>query len=232
MNQQSEEKRNIVSVDMELVSRVVSESVNAALKALQAEIENNVATNEGIQHQHAQSVDDFVASGLPTLDLPTPPAKLFREPNQELESIELTAPQLIEVRGSEAPWILKAKEYIDKQEIDHNAELQAFLGIDPAKIAWCAYFVKAVLTACVLPTLNSGRAADWVHYGTECGKVPGAIAVFDAGNVPGGHVGFITEGDKILGGNQGDMVRYNNLGWYLDNKRLLGYRCPPGYALV
>ena len=201
--------------EIDLVAKIVSLAVSNAMEALKQEMDSNVLTNHGLKEP--QTLDQMV-TGLPEPDftLPDPPAP--NPPRVETQNIE--------VSGDESPWVQKAVEYLNKQEIDDNETLKAFLGIDPAQVPWCAYFVKSVLAACGLPTLNSGRAADWAHYGQPCSNRPGAIAVFD------GHVGFVTSGDKLLGGNQGDMVRYNNLGWYLSNRQVLAFRCPPGYSLV
>ena len=135
-------------------------------------------------------------------------------------------PAIEKIDGNEAPWVLKAREFFGKDEKDNNAELQAFLGINPEQTPWCAYFADKVLGACGLPTVNSGVAADFANYGEPCEVKNGAIAVFE------GHVGFVVNDTKILGGNQGDMVKENNLAWYEQNKQLLGYRCPEGYELL
>ena len=134
---------------------------------------------------------------------------------------------LIEIpEGEEAPWVQVARTFFHKNEIDDNEELKEFLeGIDPAEIPWCAYFVDKCLEMSGCNPLNSGRAADFEKYGKPCEKREGAIAVFD------GHVGFVVANEKILGGNQGDMVRENNLAWYLKNKTFLGYRFPDGYVV-
>ena len=136
-------------------------------------------------------------------------------------------PKDISVSGEDAPWIQKAREYFGMDEKDDHAVLSELMGgIDPEKTPWCAYFVDEILGKCGLPKQNSGLAADFANYGVECEKANGAIAVFD------GHVGFVVKDTKILGGNQGDMVKENNLQWYHDNRKFLGYRCPKGYKLT
>ena len=149
------------------------------------------------------------------------------EANVRPESREMPSePEtLIEIpAGEDAPWIAVARTFYHKDEIDDNAELQAFLGIDPAETPWCAYFVDKCLEKAGCKPLNSGLAADFAEYGQPCEECEGAIAVFD------GHVGFVVANGKILGGNQGDMVRENNLAWYHANKKVLGYRFPDGYV--
>ena len=56
----------------------------------------------------------------------------------------------------------------------------------------------------------------------------GALGVFEGET--GGHVGFV-RGDKLLGGNQGDSVKYSNLAWFKSNMKLLGYRWPSDYPI-
>lgn len=136
------------------------------------------------------------------------------------------APQVLQVDGNTAPWVEKAREFFGMDEKDNHAELEAFMHINPETTPWCGYFVDHVLGACGLATTNSGRAADFATYGTPCEKQNGAIAVF------ANHVGFVVNDTKILGGNQGDMVKENNLAWYEQNMELLGYRCPEGYELT
>ena len=56
----------------------------------------------------------------------------------------------------DAPWIAVALKTIIKTRYDDNAELQAFLGIDPAETPWCAYFVDKCLEKAGCKPLNSG----------------------------------------------------------------------------
>ena len=140
---------------------------------------------------------------------------------------EETRPAVKRIEGNTAPWVLKAHEFFGMDEKDNHAQLSALMGgIDPEQTPWCAHFVSAVLRECGLSWNSSGVAAEYQNYGAPCEKQNGAIAVFD------GHVGFVVNDTKILGGNQGDMVKENNLAWYEQNKQLLGYRCPEGYELT
>ena len=146
--------------------------------------------------------------------------------------------KVIEIDGMQAPWMIEGFQWEGKNEIDDEDELTEFLGInpnddDPDGLPWCGAWSGKVMQKMGINTIDSLRAVDYIAVGTECGCVDGALAVFDGGHVGGGHVGFVCDnGTKILGGNQGDSVRKNNLAWYLQNKTLLGYRCPDGYKLV
>ena len=138
--------------------------------------------------------------------------------------------------GEMPPWVTKAYEYNGLMESDDRDVLEPFLGINPddqaGGLPWCAAFVSKTLEECGIQSTESLTAVDYANWGQECEKKDGAIAVFGPGNIPGGHVGFIVNnGTKILGGNQGDMVRENNLAWYEQNKKLLGYKWPSEYQV-
>lgn len=126
-----------------------------------------------------------------------------------------------EIDYEHTPWMDEAMKWFGKSEDDDNAELAEFLGIDPAETPWCAAFVDKVLENTGYPSTGSLRASDFAGYGRECDCIDGAVAVFD------GHVGFVAKnGNKILGGNQGDSVKYNNLAYYHKKKKFLGYYWP------
>lgn len=95
---------------------------------------------------------------------------------------------------------------------------QAGITIDPAKLAWCAAFINAVLAANGLPTAKGAsggattRAADFKNYGTGVGLAdarPGDIVVLrPQARGTSGHVGlfsgFDEKGDvRLTAGNQG-----------------------------
>ena len=158
-------------------------------------------------------------------------------PNKEATREIITESLIIEIDGMQAPWIIEGLKWVGKNEIDDEEELTDFLGInpnddDPDGLPWCGAWAGKILGDAAVPTINSLRAVDYINYGEPCECVNGALAIFDAGRIPGGHVGFVIDDTKILGGNQGDSVRKNNLAWYLENKTLLGYRCPVGYRLT
>ena len=99
------------------------------------------------------------------------------------------------------PWLTKILEFEGHDEVDHNAELTAFLGIDPEETPWCAAIVTKCLEACGKPTLGL-RARDYADYGQEGDGSVGDIAVWRS------HVGFVADDDgNIIGGNVTNMVR-------------------------
>ena len=173
--------------------------------------------------------------------------KIIREIFQEVASgVEITpdkvqmvvgdSPELVAeteslieiIDGLQAPWVIEAYKWEGLHEGDDREELEAFMGVNPdgeeGGVAWCAYFIEAVMKACDIEGANSGLAADWATWGTECEARDGAIAVYD------GHIG-ICIGDGIFGGNQGQMARLNKRRvWFDKNRTLLGYRCPPGFV--
>lgn len=119
------------------------------------------------------------------------------------------------------PWLTEAKKWEGLDEVDDNEKLQAFLGIDPEEVSWCAAFANKVLEATGYKTTGTLRARDFAQYGEDCECQTGAIAVFRS------HVGFVSDDEsKLLGGNQGNMVKESNLQWYHDNMVFLGYRWP------
>lgn len=142
--------------------------------------------------------------------------------------------RLIAVGGGDPiPWLVEAQRWEGKSEVFDQEELTGYLGVNPndkdGGVPWCAYFVNAVMRECGIEGTGSGAAASFENWGSECGVVDGAIAVYGPGAIPGGHVGFVV-GSGLFGGNQGDSARLNrNRGWFDQNKTLIGYRCPPGY---
>lgn len=102
-----------------------------------------------------------------------------------------------------------------------NAALQALfaaakIDIDPAKVAWCAAFINAILASKGLPTSGSQLASSFNKYGSET-KNPekGDIVVLKPqARGSSGHVGFFEgfaeNGDvRVLGGNQGKFGSVN-----------------------
>ena len=116
-------------------------------------------------------------------------------------------------------WMQVAEGLKGLHEIDDNEELQDFLGCDPELTPWCAAFVNQCLQEAGHTGIGSLRARDFADWGEECDKKDGAVAVFKS------HVGFV-KGEKLLGGNQGNMVKESNLDWYHKNMEFLGYRWP------
>lgn len=147
-------------------------------------------------------------------------------------------PELIEVTGAEAPWYLKAMEFLGLDEAEDQEELEDFLGINPNEKTggqpWCAYFIVAVFGAIGIKWGQSGRAVDHAEYGYKIDEpIDGAIVIFEGGFLSGGHIAIVCEGGtKMLGGNQRNMVKLNNLAYYIANSNLVGYYVPHGYKLV
>ena len=151
--------------------------------------------------------------------------KLETAANALNELLEMAKESRLDVPQEEThdpyPWLTEARKWEGLDEVDDNEKLQAFLGIDPEEVSWCAAFVNQVLVATGCKSTGSLRARDFADYGEECEEQTGAIAVFRS------HVGFVSDNDgKLLGGNQSNMVRESNLQWYHDNMVFLGYRWP------
>ena len=118
------------------------------------------------------------------------------------------------------PWLTKMLEFEGLDEIDHNAELAAFLGIDPEETPWCAAIVTSCLKACGKPALGL-RARDYADYGEEGDEEIGDIAVWRS------HVGVVCDGDgNVIGGNVSNMVKRSPLAgsdkdWF---RNFIGFR--------
>jgi len=131
--------------------------------------------------------------------------------------------------------VYDAAQLMGKHEVRDNPELREFLGVDPARIEWCAAFVNAVLHANDIPGSDSVSqypltARSFLQWG-ETVNEPGLgdIVVFPRGNSSWqGHVGFylmsyIIDGEEhylILGGNQDDSVTAE----YFPASKALGIR--------
>ena len=131
-----------------------------------------------------------------------------------------------------------ASKFLDKHEVRDNGALAAFLNtasgntgkLDPAKTAWCARFVNAVLTKQGYKGTGSDMARSLLNFGEATSKpIKGDVVVLSRGNPKSGqgHVGFYAgETDAhvyVLGGNQGDAVNVKAF----PKNRVLGYRRPP-----
>lgn len=133
-----------------------------------------------------------------------------------------------------------ARQFVGLDEKRNGAVIGSFIKsmtgkkLDPAKTAWCAAYVNAVLAASGVEGTDSNLARSFLNFGTETTKPKrGDLAVFTRGDPNGwqGHVGFyageVTKNGqkyiKVLGGNQSDGV---NEALYPAN-RLLSYRRPP-----
>jgi uncharacterized protein (TIGR02594 family) len=114
-----------------------------------------------------------------------------------------------------------AKQYLDFSAKKHRQELKEFIGIDPARIDWCAAFVNAVLRELQIPGSESVSeyplvARSFLQWGKRVKEpIPGDIVVFPRGTEAWqGHVGFYYGTEykngikyyQILGGNQNKSV--------------------------
>jgi uncharacterized protein (TIGR02594 family) len=106
---------------------------------------------------------------------------------------------------------------------------------------WCASFVNWVVEKAGFEGTGSAWSHSWKRWGDGLTKPAiGAVAVIDWGLVyPGdkdykgkGHVGFVvgksaTKRIVLLGGNQGDMVKYAGF----KKKHIVAYRVPKGFKV-
>lgn len=98
------------------------------------------------------------------------------------------------------PWLTLMLEWEGKDEVDDNAELQKFLGVDPEDTPWCA----AMLTTCLGQTGQKYmglRARDYAQYGEEGDGTEGDIAVWRS------HVGVVVNEQEVIGGNVSNEVK-------------------------
>lgn len=104
-----------------------------------------------------------------------------------------------------------AKSYVGLHEREHRQTLKRTLGVDPARVPWCGYFLAHVVRKSGMkPPAGYGRAISWAKWGRS---VPvrqaraGDIAVVRGGR----HVGVVSHvsGGKVylVGGNQSNRVR-------------------------
>lgn len=98
-------------------------------------------------------------------------------------------------------------------------ELNAFLGIDPVRIEWCAAFVNSVLEMNGIEGTDSLLARSFLNWGNEVDQPKeGDIVVLPRGRSAWqGHVAFFAGETTInnvsyyvlLGGNQENKVTYD-----------------------
>jgi uncharacterized protein (TIGR02594 family) len=126
-----------------------------------------------------------------------------------------------------------AETLIGRGEVPDREMIQEYLetggaGMDPATQAWCAAFVNATLAKTGVEGTGSPAARSFMNWG-EGVDAPrrGDVAVFSRGDPNGwqGHVGFFDRMNddgsvRVLGGNQGDAVSYEDF----SADRLLGFR--------
>ncbi|HYD54446.1 MAG TPA: TIGR02594 family protein [Gemmatimonadaceae bacterium] len=127
---------------------------------------------------------------------------------------------------------------------DHEARIVEYhrsttLRATDDETPWCASFVNWVLLQAGYRGTNSARARDWLAWGRPI-ETPreGAVTVLrrkeggghdaSTGSSSGWHVAFYAGGDagtvRLLGGNQGNQVKYST--YSLDRYEVRGYRWP------
>jgi uncharacterized protein (TIGR02594 family) len=126
----------------------------------------------------------------------------------------------------DAPWMAIARGELGQKEIkgaENNPRIREYhaatsMGAQPDEVAWCSSFVNWCLMKAGLKRTHSAAAASWVDWGVDTDPRRGAVVVIynaaaknSALSHSGNHVGFLVEdlgwGWKVLGGNQGDMVK-------------------------
>lgn len=121
------------------------------------------------------------------------------------------------------PHLTVARSYEGLDEEKDTAQLERFLGVNPAATPWCGAFVKSCLRDAGLQTLNTNRARDFASYGTAGDGSVGDIAVW------GSHVAIVAETTpdvKVIGGNQSNEVNTSPKHWYDRYSKFIGYRRP------
>ncbi|NQU23391.1 MAG: TIGR02594 family protein [Candidatus Nealsonbacteria bacterium] len=149
---------------------------------------------------------------------------------------------------ADAPWMKIAKREIGQKEMKgskHNPRIVEYLGsttlnekyASKDETAWCAAFVNWVLKKAGKTKLNTAWAASWAKYGKHLDEARyGAVVLIRTTptksirgtTTSGNHVGFLVEETpgsiKLLGGNQGDSVKYSTFSkgkW-----KVIAYRWP------
>lgn len=145
-----------------------------------------------------------------------------------------------------SPWIDIARKEMGVHEIpgpEANPRIVAYhqtttLRATSDEVPWCSSFVNWCLKQAGIQGTNSAAAASWLKWGSPCSRDAGAVVVLrhkvagqDAatGSSSGFHVGFLLAIDaghvRVLGGNQGDMVKESL--FPLANYEVMDCRCPP-----
>ena len=170
----------------------------------------------------------------------------LKDAEDAFKDLSNDSPDLIQVDGDTAPWVLEMSKRIGLSEIEDEDELTKFLGVNPNDddadgVSWCAIYVGKCLTAAGIENPESLSVMDYADFGYDLFReykaesIPnGAILLFQpkAGKRRISHIGVKVQGNKLLGGNQGDSVKCSNLQWYLNNAELVAARCPNGYELI
>jgi uncharacterized protein (TIGR02594 family) len=117
-------------------------------------------------------------------------------------------------------FLTEAKKLLGKHEVRDNKVVMKFLNdnldkkINPAKTAWCAAFVNAILNKLGYSGTNSFLARSFLKWGVKVPvseMKPGDIVVLKRGRLPWqGHVALLVKSNSrtvtLRGGNQANMV--------------------------
>lgn len=133
------------------------------------------------------------------------------------------------------PIYLLSYNFLGYNEKVHRDILEDFIGVDPSRTEWCAYFINALVVT-VNPEFSinePGLARSWLNYGIATDSPQeGDLVIFSRGTEGWkGHVGFfikseIIDGKQFIltyGGNQNNSVTYA----YYPQSKVLGYRKLP-----
>jgi len=140
---------------------------------------------------------------------------------------------------TEPAYLTAARRYLGQKEVPgakSNPWIRAlwaaesWLGNDDSLVPWCGLFMRAVMREAGYPVPRLPWAArSWLNWGEALlSPVVGAVVVFKR---PGGyHVGIVVGIDSqgrlvVLGGNQGDAVRYSVFN--IKDRPPEGYRWAP-----
>ena len=143
------------------------------------------------------------------------------EIKQTIEIKEITNIPVKSVVADENPKIIIASRYMGFHERRQRRELREFMGVDPARIDWCAAFVNSVLKELDIP--GSESVSEWpltarsfLRWGQRVREPQvGDLVIFPRGTEAWqGHVGFYYGSEyhngrrfyQILGGNQSNAV--------------------------
>lgn len=156
-----------------------------------------------------------------------------------------------DTRPANPPWLDKAITQIGQREIpgsQHNPRITEYLRTttnisstyqNRDETAWCSAFVNWCLMQTGTRGTNHALASSWLRWGSSLNQpIPGAITVIQTaggqtrdaatGSNTGYHVGFWIDENprhiRLLGGNQGDQVKYSN--FFKSSYRVRSYRWP------
>ena len=118
-----------------------------------------------------------------------------------------------------------------------NYHATTSLRAEADEVPWCSSFVNWVMRQAGFVGTNSAAARSWLGWGTATTARYGAITVIQrkgqdsdeaTGSATSYHVGFLIEASsqrvRLLGGNQGDMVKIS--GFMLSSYDIRGFRWP------